>query len=177
MVGTDEMEGLWAKEDHHCSLKHLCLAEVQLPSCVSTIPCCTSHRDASSSPRLICCPQILTSFGDPLPWDKAFPLPSQGLQISLGAQREFQPLPCSHMCPGRQGHVAEAGVVRGPCPWSTASLQMYALLGAVCNLHTELPLLLRRVALMCRAAGRAPASAWLTTREGMQALSLPACCL
>lgn len=34
---------------------------------------------------------------------------------------------------------------------------MRALLGEVCNLHTELPLPLRRAALTSQAAGRAPA--------------------
>lgn len=82
-------------------------------------------------------------------------------------------VPRSHACPGSQGHVAEVGAATGPCPWSPVGWQMCALLGAVCNLHTELPLLLRRVALMSRAAGRAPASACLAPRVGTQALSLP----
>lgn len=44
--------------------------------------------------------------------------------------------------PGQQGHAAEAGVGTGPCPWSSARLQLCALLGALSHSHCELPTLL-----------------------------------
>lgn len=52
------------------------------------------------------------------------------------------------LCPGWQGHVAEADVGTGLWPWSSARLQLRALLGALSVSHTELPLLLSRAALM-----------------------------
>lgn len=52
---------------------------------------CPPAFPTGSSTGLICCSQTLSGFGDPLPWDKALPLPSQALQIPLGVQHELQP--------------------------------------------------------------------------------------
>ena len=58
VMGTEEMAGLQARKDHPCLLKHLCSAEVQLPSYASTLhSCCllhlpwVHHQDGFAAPR------------------------------------------------------------------------------------------------------------------------------
>lgn len=166
-MGTDEMAGLQARKDHHCPLKHVCSAELQLPSCASPLHSCShyiSHGFITKTDLLI---PDLDKFWRPLALGQG-PSSSQSSSANFSwgivgapASALLPAVPRSHVCPGSQGHVAEVGAATGPCSWSPVSWQMCALLGAVCNLHTKLPLLLRRAALTSQAASRAPASACL----------------
>lgn len=127
-MGKDGMKPL-GREDHPCLLEHLCPAQVQLPRCDPT-PCCIS-------PTFIIHTDLLFADLEKFwrPWDK-LPCP----QICGGTA-------VSRLCPGWQGHVAEAGVGTGLWPRSSARLQLRALLGALSISHTELPLQLSSAAL------------------------------
>lgn len=136
-VGTDEMRPL-GREDHPCLLEHLCPAQVRLPR--SDPAPCSPFPAAPPTNTNLPLPDP-DKFWRPLASGQA-PLPPTQLWRSLQGH-SWVP----GVCPGGQGHVAEAGAGTGPCPWSSARLQLCALLGAGSNSHTELPLLLSRAAL------------------------------
>lgn len=135
--GTDEMRPL-GREDHPCLLEHLCPAQVRLPR--SDPAPCSPFPAAPPTNTNLPLPDP-DKFWRPLASGQA-PLPPTQLWRSLQGH-SWVP----GVCPGGQGHVAEAGAGTGPCPWSSARLQLCALLGAGSNSHTELPLLLSRAAL------------------------------